>query len=89
MYLVEWSQLAVERLTQLLTSLTPGDWERVVAAVNQLDSLMAEESHGQGESRTGNDRVTFVEPLGVLFEVNAADRRVNVLAAWWLRSRNR
>lgn len=43
MYLVEWSDLAFNRLMHLMTSLAPDDWERVVVAVNLLDDLLAED----------------------------------------------
>jgi hypothetical protein len=50
--------------------------------VRRIDDSLRADPHECGESRENNDRVFFVEMLGVNFELLVDDRRVNVLSIW-------
>jgi hypothetical protein len=83
MYTVEWSQVALSRLTDLLTTLSPEDWTRVSDAVEMLDPRLQNDPLQVGESRDRTERVAFVGPLIVSFDVHHADRHVTVLTVSW------
>ncbi len=54
----------------------------VLKATHAIDKALARDPHEQGESRDGETRILFSAPVGVLFEIDDANRRVNVLRAW-------
>ena len=54
----------------------------VLRATHDIDHALAREPHEQGESREGRTRILFAEPVAVLFEIDDAGRRVNILRAW-------
>jgi hypothetical protein len=83
MYIVEWSQVALSRLTELLTTLSPADWTKVSGAVEMLDTRLQNDPLQVGESRDKTERIAFVGPLIVSFDVHHADRHVTVLAVAW------
>jgi plasmid stabilization system protein ParE len=79
-YTVVWKPPAEEELTRIWTA-APNRNE-IAAAANEIDRLLRSDPHGQGESRTGQVRVTFVAPLGVFFHIEDRDRLVSVLRVW-------
>lgn len=46
-----------------------------------LDQRLAADPLNEGESRAGNERITFEPPLQILFRVSAANRTVYVTSA--------
>jgi len=83
MYTVEWSQVALHRLTDLLVTLSSTDWTRVSEAVEMLDPWLRNDPLQVGESRDRTERIAFVGPLIVSFDVHHADRHVTVLTVSW------
>jgi plasmid stabilization system protein ParE len=79
-YTVVWTPVAERRLTQLwLNSRMRSEIRR---AADHIDASLAENPYDYGESREGKQRIVLEHPIGVLVEVNDADRQVRVLAIW-------
>lgn len=79
-YRVVWLNRAVEQLAIiyracLILGAGAGDVVRASAAV---DTLLAPNPTGVGESRSGNERVLIEEPLTVFYEVHDDERVVVV-----------
>jgi hypothetical protein len=82
MYLVEWTRSA---RAELATAWIEGDStqrEAITAATDQIDRAMQASPGEFGESRTGNRRIAFAPPLGLVFSVNEARQRAKVLHVW-------
>lgn len=56
-------------------------------AMNQIDQLLAVDPNSQGESRGEFERVLFVPPLTVEYEVNDDEHIVIILRARYVRPR--
>jgi hypothetical protein len=54
----------------------------ILQATHAIDHLLARAPHELGESREGKVRILFSNPVAVLYEVDDAQQRVNVLRAW-------
>jgi hypothetical protein len=82
-YTVLWRPLAEQQLAQLWNN--AADRKTVTSAADTIDSVLRRDPHSKGESRSGANRVLFVPPLLVLFEVLEQDRTVYVKAVGRLR----
>lgn len=61
------------------------DRSAVTSASHVIDEALAQEPHAVGEARSGSERILFVEPLAVAYDVNDDDCLVTVHAVWrWL-----
>jgi hypothetical protein len=85
MFRVEWLQSALDELTLLWLQAGAAVRQAMTAAVHAIDRQLQTDPENQGESRSGGQRVLFVPPLGVLFEVDAAQRVVTILHVWRFR----
>jgi hypothetical protein len=56
--------------------------EQLIEASRRIDQRLQEDPDKQGESREGQMRVLLEPPLGVLFEVDAAQQLVRIVRAW-------
>ncbi len=56
--------------------------QAIIRATQAIDRLLSREPHHQGESRDEGRRIVFSDPVGVEFEIDDTNRRVNVLRAW-------
>jgi hypothetical protein len=79
-YTVYWRPSAEAELADLW--LNTALRAEVTAASHRIDRVLAVNAHNRGESRTGNDRVFFDAPLGVLFSVDLVNREVQVWHVW-------
>jgi hypothetical protein len=77
-YAVEWTEPAEEQLADIWTN--GPDRDAVTAAANRVESLLRRDPFGQGESRGGNDRLMFEEPLSVYYRVDPINRIVWVIS---------
>jgi hypothetical protein len=84
-YTVVYRPSAEMRLTDLWTE--GPDRQAVARAANEIDSRLGANPHLEGESRTANTRILFVQPLAVLYDVAEMDRMVHVLKVWRVNSR--
>jgi len=82
MFRVQWVQRAEDELTEIW--LAARDRYAVTEAANRLDSILRADPNGVGESRDGDERITFSDPLGVLFRI-VPDRLVEVTHVWRCR----
>jgi hypothetical protein len=79
-YTVSWSKESQSRLAELwMESSHQAD---LAAAADEIDRILAIRPLAVGESRTGNSRILFQPPLGVLYEVSDDDRAVRVWSVW-------
>lgn len=79
-YTVEWLPAAEQDLADLWNNAP--DRGAVTAAANALDDILAYDPLSAGEGREGDRRILFVEPLAILYEVDAANQHVTVLDVW-------
>jgi plasmid stabilization system protein ParE len=79
-FTVVWKPAAERHLMEIW--MCASDRNAVAKAADALDATLAVNADQQGESREEGTRVTFIEPLGVDFEVSVDDRKVQVLAVW-------
>jgi hypothetical protein len=77
---VLWKPSAEQHLAALW--LAPLNRRAVATAANTIDRLLAADPEAVGQVRFHTVRTLVVPPLGVEFEVIAADRMVWVLAVW-------
>jgi len=59
-----------------------GDRERVRFAADDIDAQLQKDAVRVGESRSGNFRVLFSEPLGVTYQVWESSDVVVVARVW-------
>jgi len=79
-YTVVWKPDAHAELAAIWTSAK--NRQAVSEAANQIDQLLKTTPHQQGESRNGSLRIMFVEPVGVIYDINEDDRIVSVAKVW-------
>lgn len=77
---VVWQPDAIQELAAIW--LRVADRNGITRATQEVDDLLSREPRIQGESRIGTQRVFFVPPLGIRFEVILDDLQVRVLAVW-------
>jgi len=75
---VNWKRIAQDQVTEIW--IEAKDRKQVARAVDIVDDALRSDPESFGESRGGNQRVTFVQPLVVMFSVLPDDLRVDVLA---------
>ena len=78
MFTVKWRKKALNELADLWNS--AADRNAVAAASDIVDDLLRHAPLVHGEARGGTNRLLYEGPLGVLYRVNDAARRVTVLA---------
>jgi hypothetical protein len=79
-FTVLWAPRAEQELAGLW--LAAQDRAAVTRAAHEIDQRLGSNPTSEGESRVDVQRVTFVPPLGVLFDVDGGDRKVFVLQVW-------
>jgi hypothetical protein len=57
-------------------------------ASNRIEKQLARDPENVGESREGDDRVCHDFPLGLIFELDSANKVVRVLQVWMFKKRN-
>lgn len=75
-YTVLWTRGAEEQLARIW--MEAADRNAVRMAADTIEELLQNNPLEQGESRSGDVRVMFVEPLGVFFRVSERHRIVLV-----------
>ncbi len=87
MFEVVWIQAALDDLAAIWTTGDSALRQRVTVATHQLDQALASNPNEEGESRDAGDRVCFIDPLGIEFEIDEERSRVFVLHVWQVRRR--
>jgi mRNA-degrading endonuclease RelE of RelBE toxin-antitoxin system len=75
---VEWHPAAENQLTNIW--LSAPDQSAVTRAAFQIDSTLANDPFGVGESRADNRRILIELPLSVFYEVDTLNRIVHVVS---------
>jgi hypothetical protein len=75
-YTVTWHPTMEQRLADLW--MATSDRGAMTAATDEIDSTLAADPFRVGESRSENQRVWFVPPLVIIYEVSEDDRLVTV-----------
>ena len=79
-YIVEWNDDVV-REYQAIHEVAP-DPGKVYRAVEAIDEELQDDPAVKGESRPDGLRITFAKPIGVLYHVVEAKRKVFVVGIW-------
>ena len=87
MFTVLWGLEALEELTHLWIQADSMLRKAITTASHQIDQQLAHDPENIGESRIGTERIWFVFPLGILFEVDHANKTVRVLQVWRYQKR--
>jgi hypothetical protein len=77
---VSWVPTAWNELATLW--INGSDRQAISKAADAIDAGLRRDPYANSESREGNDRVIFKQPLGIRFSVSDADRLVTVRAVW-------
>lgn len=82
MYRVIWIEKALGDLARAWAQSNPNLQNSITAAVQIIDQKLQNDPFEDSESRSGNTRILFVPPLGVMIEVDEGNRNVRVVATW-------
>ena len=82
MYHVQWRQTAVAQLAGAWREADGTARAAIAAAVRQIGVRLRDDPWGQGESRSEEERILLIAPLGVIFHVDVRERRAIILRAW-------
>jgi hypothetical protein len=83
---VRWVRSALNELAALWIQGDSAMRQAITAAAHRIDQELQRDPENTGESRGGEERVAFVFPLGVRFEVDKEHSVVRVLQVWsWSR----
>jgi hypothetical protein len=84
---VEWLQEAVNDLAAIWTRADSAQRSAITEATNRVDQELQTQPIHSSESREGEQRVLFIYPLGIRFEVDLQTRTVWVTHVWQFRRR--
>lgn len=83
MYRVEWIQTAIDELALVWILADSASRQSINHASDQIDPALVNDPLNVGESRLeDHDRLVFMPPLAVHFEVDAPNNIVWVLSVW-------
>ena len=85
MYTVTWTQAALDSLAAEWIGASATDRQQLSESVRLTDLHLRQNAPRIGESRVGTARILFVEKLGLEFNVDELDRRVEVFRVWLIR----
>lgn len=88
MFQVHWLQAALDDLARIWLDARAHDRPAVTGAARTIDEILRANPEQEGESRSGDERVTFVSPLGLEFEVDSDQRVVWILHVWQFTRRS-
>jgi hypothetical protein len=85
-YTVSWMPRTEGQLATIWMNAV--DRNAVTVAIHELEERLAEDPENEGESRAGDERITFELPLSVLFQVFPDDLKVEVYTIGYAPPRN-
>ena len=88
MFRVRWERSALNELADLWTHADSANRQAITEATNTIDRLLQADPSDVGESRGPGERIVFVEPLGVTFDVVDTPATARVLHVWRIRRRS-
>jgi hypothetical protein len=87
MFRVEWVQIALDELTNIWMQADSSLRKAITSSTHMIDRELQDNPFQQSEFRDDEERVLFVYPLGVQFEVDLQERIIWVLHVWRFRRR--
>lgn len=84
-FFVVWTQAALNELADLWVRGDSILRKQITAAANAIDEELKLKPDEKGESRGNDDRVFFVYPLGVQFDIDHSRSTVRVFHLWDIR----
>jgi len=75
---VEWLQAALDELTTLWMQSSAAARQAITEATHTADLRLEHDPFNEGESRSGNQRITFIPPLAISFRIEEDAQRVTV-----------
>jgi hypothetical protein len=87
MFRVEWLREAVEELAELWIEADSPLRQAITEATHALDQELQADPFRRSESREGEVRISFFNPLALLFEVDPKQKIVWILHVWSFRQR--
>jgi hypothetical protein len=85
MFRVEWLREAVGELAELWIEADSPFRQAITEATHALDQELQADPFRGSESREGEVRISFSNPLAILFEVDLQQRIVWILHVWTFR----
>ncbi len=85
MFQVVWLQSALDELATLWMGANSATRQQITSAANAVDQALQANPMETGESRDGEERVFFIQPLGIQFEIDEARSLIRVLHIWDIR----
>jgi hypothetical protein len=76
---VRWQKKARNELAQAWLQADSAERKAITAASHEIDQRLRKDPRNEGESRTKNRRIMFVQPLVVIFRVEKDGKTVSVL----------
>ena len=87
MFQVDWLQSALDDLTRVWTAGDAAMRQAITQATNEIDRKLSTNPYADSESRGDGERILFVSPLGVTFQIEDDDQTVSILHVWAFRTR--
>lgn len=78
MFTVMWSDMAMDQMADIFVVTDLPGQDHLTTLIDGLNRRLARDPRDEGESRTGNYRVTFIGDLTVRFAVDPQSRIVRV-----------
>jgi hypothetical protein len=85
MFRVEWLREAVGELAELWIEADSPFRRAITEATHALDQELQADPFRASESREGEVRISFSDPLAILFEVDPHQKIVWILHVWTFR----
>jgi len=79
---LRWRPTARDELTRIWLDADSQIRKHITQSCHRLEESIQRSPFDVGESRTGDIRVAFDPPLGVLFRVDAQNRLARVIHVW-------
>ena len=82
---IVWLQVALNELANLWMQADSLLRKQITAAAHAIDQELKMNPDEKGESRDNGERVFFVHPLGVQFEIDRSRSTVRIFHVWDIR----
>jgi hypothetical protein len=79
---LRYSKRAKNALANLWLNASPQERTEITRASHEIDRILTQQADTAGESRIGNWRVLFEEPLGVVYFLEPDGQTVSVTKVW-------
>jgi hypothetical protein len=82
MFTVIWQSIALDEMADAMVVSDLTRQDLIERQVLDLNNRLAADPRSMGESRLGDYRVVFAEPVAILYHVSDADSIVRVVHFW-------